>query len=57
MPDFILKTGLPLILKLISNMKHFDHSPKLRRFLWALLWVAALYALRLPDLITALRWW
>jgi len=36
-------------------MKHFDHSPKLRRFLWGVLFVAGLYALRLPDLITALR--
>jgi len=36
-------------------MKHFDHSPKLRRLLWGILIVAGLYALRLPDLITALR--
>jgi len=38
-------------------MKHLEHAPKTRRILWATLFVAALYALRLPDLMTAIRWW
>jgi len=36
-----------------SVMSCIEHSPRLRRFLWGVLCVAALYAL--PDLITALR--
>jgi len=38
-----------------SVMTHFDPSPRIRRFLWALLYVAACW--RLPEIITAIRWW
>jgi len=38
-------------------MEHLERAPKTRRILWAMLFVAALYALRLPDLMTAIRWW
>jgi len=38
-------------------MKHFECAPKTRRIVWAALFVAALYALHLPELIAAIRWW
>jgi len=33
-------------------MKHFESAPKTRRLL-----LVALFAVRLPDLIAAIRWW
>jgi len=38
-------------------MKHLESAPKTRRMVWAALFVAFLFALRLSDLITAIRWW
>jgi len=38
-------------------MELLDTSRKLRRLAWAIVFVASLFALRLPDLITAIRWW
>jgi len=55
MPDFILKTGLPLILKLISNMKHLENAPNTRRMIWGFILVALWYGL--PALISSVRWW
>jgi len=38
-------------------MKHLESAPKTRRIVWAALFVAFLFALRLSDLIAAIRWW
>jgi len=38
-------------------MDMLNKSLKLRRLAWGFLVVASLFALRIPDLIAAIRWW
>jgi len=40
-----------------KHAKHLEHAPNTRRIVWAVLLVAILFVLRLPDLIVAIRWW
>jgi len=38
-------------------MEMLNKYPNLRRLAWGIVFAAILYALRLPDLITAIRGW